>query len=215
MSERPNPASAGRRLTVSAIVGLLTGLFLVQAGFAKYAALGFWDSAALVYGIWIWLSVHQADATRTKQLAVRENPGKAVADILLLVASVASLIAVLFLLANAGNSQGSEKFIDVTLGLASVVISWATVHIVYMLRYARMYYGDPEGGVDFGDKAPTYGDFAYLSFTLGMTFQVSDTGLQTGNFRTMVLRHTLLSYLFGTVIIATTINTIASLTQIA
>lgn len=212
-SSTKQPVSALQRLTGAALVGILVGLGLASTGLAKYAALGAWDSGALVFVGWVWLSVAGANEESTKRHAIRENPDRAAADILLLVASVASLAAVVSLLAAAGNSGGAAKIIDITFGLASVVISWVTVHTVYMLRYARLYYGHPEGGVDFGDKKPNYSDFAYLSFTLGMTFQVSDTTLQTREFRAVVLRHILLSYLFGTVIIATTINTIASLTQ--
>jgi uncharacterized membrane protein len=83
---------------------------------------------------------------------------------------------------------------------------------VYTLQYARLYYSDEPGGVDFNQAVPPrYADFAYLSLTLGMTFQVSDTDLQTSTIRATALRQALLSYLFGVVIVATTINLIASL----
>ena len=81
-----------------------------------------------------------------------------------------------------------------------------------MLRYARLYFDGTPGGVDFGDTdAPRYTDFAYLAFTLGMTYQVSDTTLQTSPFRVLALRQALLSYLFGAVILAATINLVAGL----
>jgi uncharacterized membrane protein len=75
-----------------------------------------------------------------------------------------------------------------------------------------MYYED--GGVDFNERAPPcYTDFAYLAFTIGMTFQVSDTDLQTREFRRVALCHALLSFVFGTGILATTINLVASLSS--
>jgi uncharacterized membrane protein len=81
-----------------------------------------------------------------------------------------------------------------------------------MLRYARLYYTEPIGGVDFNaDDKPSYTDFAYLAFTIGMTFQVSDTALSSRAIRSAALRHALLSYLFGTVILATTVNFVAGL----
>jgi uncharacterized membrane protein len=102
--------------------------------------------------------------------------------------------------------------VRVGLGVASVVLSWALVHTLYTLRYAALYYGEPAGGIDFTSaEPPTYRDFAYLSFTIGMTFQVSDTPVQSPVMRRTVLRHALLSYLFGTGILATTINLVASL----
>ena len=76
------------------------------------------------------------------------------------------------------------------LGLLSVAVSWFTVHTIFALRYALLYYADPEGGVDFNqDEPPCYRDFAYLAMTVGTTFQVSDTDLHTTGIRVTVLRH--------------------------
>jgi uncharacterized membrane protein len=98
------------------------------------------------------------------------------------------------------------------LGVGSVGLSWFTVHTLFTLRYARLYYTGEDGGVSFNqDAPPRYLDFAYLAFTIGMTFQVSDTELQSPAIRHSALRHALLSYLFGAVILATTINLIAGL----
>jgi uncharacterized membrane protein len=96
-----------------------------------------------------------------------------------------------------------------------VALSWAMVHTIFTLRYARDYYvGEPDGGVDFNDGArPRYSDFAYLAFTIGMTFQVSDTPLQGHAIRRDALRHALLSFVFSTGILATTVNLVASLTS--
>ena len=92
------------------------------------------------------------------------------------------------------------------------MLSWATVHTIYTLRYARAYFGRPAGGIDFNEKdGPAYLDFAYLSFTIGMTFQVSDTDLSTKAIRRIALGHALISYLFGAIIVALSINVVASL----
>jgi uncharacterized membrane protein len=86
------------------------------------------------------------------------------------------------------------------------------VHTIFTLRYARLYYTGRDEGVDFNqDDPPSYADFAYLAFTVGMTFQVSDTQITHHAMRAAILRHALLSYLFGTVIVATTINLVAGL----
>lgn len=88
------------------------------------------------------------------------------------------------------------------------------VHTVFALRYAGLYYSGPDGGVNFNDnEKPAYADFAYLAFTIGMTYQVSDTALTTRAVRHTALRHALLSYLLGTVIIAATINLAAGLAK--
>jgi uncharacterized membrane protein len=95
-----------------------------------------------------------------------------------------------------------------------VLLSWTVIHTVFALRYARLYYSGTDGGVDFHEDAkPRFSDFAYLAFTVGMTFQVSDTDLNTSAFRATVLRHALLSHLFGTVVVALTINLVAGLSR--
>jgi uncharacterized membrane protein len=95
--------------------------------------------------------------------------------------------------------------------VASVALAWTSVHTVHVLRYARLYYSPPEGGIDFGEESPEYGDFAYLAVTIGMCFQVSDTDLTAKRVRRVALHHALLSYLFGTVIVAITVSAVAGL----
>jgi len=102
----------------------------------------------------------------------------------------------------------------VAFGLASIIISWATVHMLYALRYAAMYYSDPEGGIDFNsDDKPQFSDFLYMAYTVGMTYQIADTDIKTAAFRKVVLGHAALSFVFGTAIIATTINFLVNLSK--
>jgi uncharacterized membrane protein len=93
-----------------------------------------------------------------------------------------------------------------------VAAAWIIVHTLFMLRYARLYYSSPHGGIDFNqDEPPAYRDFAYLAYTLGMTYQVSDTALKNSTMRATALRHTLLSYVLGAVVLAATINLVVGL----
>jgi uncharacterized membrane protein len=93
------------------------------------------------------------------------------------------------------------------------VCSWFVVHSVYTLRYAHAYYVGEDGGINFNmDEPPRWTDFAYVAFTVGLTFQISDTDLETSHLRRLALRHMLISYLFGAVILAVSINLIAGLT---
>jgi uncharacterized membrane protein len=136
----------------------------------------------------------------------------AAADALIITASVASLLAVTLVIA-AGRASGSgARDVRAALAVASVVLSWLVVQTVFTSRYARLYYTGPDGGISFNQETPPrYSDFAYLAFTIGMTFQVSDTNLETPVIRATALRHALLSYLFGAVILATTINLVSGL----
>ena len=171
-----------------------------------------WDVAAAIVLLWTWLLIWTLTASETAALATRESPGRANSDLLLLAGSVVSLVAVGLVLVRANRETGLDKGLLVGLSVVSIVLAWSTVHTVYSLRYARLYYAGTDGGIDFNDGAePCYPDFAYLALTIGMTFQVSDTDLTTKAFRRLALRHALLSYAFGALIIATTINLIAGL----
>jgi uncharacterized membrane protein len=209
----PSYVSSRVRVLVAFAVGACAGIALLLAGQGRLAPLVTWDVAASVFLIWIWAKVWPMGREETAAHACREDPGRLVADSLLLTASVVSLAAVGVVLIKAGDSSGSTRDLLIALGVVSVVIGWLVVHTVYTLRYADLYYDGTPGGVDFNeDGPPVYVDFAYLAFTIGMTFQVSDTDLQSRAIRRAALRHALLSYLFGVVIIATTINLVAGLT---
>jgi uncharacterized membrane protein len=204
--------SASVRVTVAAVVGACAGLAVSVPATWQLGTLAGWDAAAVVYLAWTWTTIWRRDAAATARLAVGEDPRRATADALLLVASVASLLAVVLVI-TAGSTRGAgARDARAALAVASVVLSWTVVHTVYTSRYARLYYARPQGGIDFNQQTPPrYSDFAYLAFTIGMTFQVSDTDLQTPEIRAVALRHALLSYLLGAVILATTINLVSGL----
>jgi uncharacterized membrane protein len=145
-------------------------------------------------------------------VAVAAAARRAYSDLLLIGGSVISLAAVGLVLVRASHETGLAKGLLVGMAVASIVLAWSVVHSVYTLRYAKLYYQGADGGVNFnGRNRPAYADFAYVALTIGMTFQVSDTALTTTAFRRLALRHALLSYGFGALIIATTINLIAGL----
>jgi uncharacterized membrane protein len=205
--------SAAIKLMLAALVGLVCGVPVAVTAGIEYGLLVGWDMAALSYVIWVWLTIWPLDARRTARLAELEDPTRPIADVLLLTASVASLGAVAVVLAGSNTSR-DQRLLPIALGLVSVIVSWTLVHTVYTLGYARSYYEGDDGGVDFNqDAPPRYSDFAYLAFTVGMTFQVSDTDLQNDRLRRLALHHALLSFVFGTGIVATTINLVANLTS--
>lgn len=172
-----------------------------------------WCCAALSLIVVVWIEILPADADRTRQLSTIEDSSRAFTDLVLVTASTASLIGVGFVLLKGGNTSGLATAGITTLAVASVALAWATVHTVFTLRYAHLYWSAHDG-VDFNQEAePDYHDFAYLAFTIGMTYQVSDTDLTTRVMRRTALRHALLSYIFGVAIIAVTINVVASLAK--
>jgi uncharacterized membrane protein len=206
-------ASGTIRIMVSLVAGIAAWVAADMFTAWYTAPLVAWDAAAIVYLAWMWLTVWRLKDSDTANFARREDPSRGTADFVLLVASIVSLAAVATVLLS-GSDTTSATVWRAGLGVFSVVLSWALVHTVFMLRYAELYYTGNHGGVSFeGTSQPSFKDFAYLSFTLGMTFQVSDTGFRSTAFRSLALRHALLSYLFGTVIVATTINLVAGLSR--
>jgi uncharacterized membrane protein len=141
------------------------------------------------------------DAAATRRNSHREDLRPAVEETAVVVVAVCGLAGIVVLL-TLGNSRTAAA-----VALAGVFASWAALHLMYATRYAHLYYLPPEGGIDYnsGDP-PSYRDFLYFSYNLGMTYQVSDTAVSSTTIRAVVLRHTLLSYVFGASVLATTIN---------
>ncbi|MHB8719141.1 MAG: DUF1345 domain-containing protein [Candidatus Dormibacteria bacterium] len=202
---------ARTRLAIAVAVGVAVALPLGLVLEWYTCTLIGWDVAATVF-IGSVLAVNwRADAERTRERSLREDSSRIVADLVLIGASVVSLIDVGFVLARTGSTTGPLHALLLAVSISSVVISWAAVHTIFTLRYARLYYQDGTG-IDWHDHdVPAYIDFAYVALTVGMTFQVSDTDITTKAMRRAIRSHALLSYLFGVVIFATTINVVASL----
>jgi uncharacterized membrane protein len=205
-------ASAGMRVTCGVLAGAVVGVAAAPFLVPSASILLGWDVAIASYLAWTFAVVRGLDSSLTAQLSKREDPSAAVAELLLISANVAALGAVAFALAKASQAAGGMKGFLITLGLFSVVLSWILVHTIYMLRYARAYYSGPPGGIEFNEnESPTYIDFAYFAFTIGMTFQVSDTAITSKTVRRITLHHALLSYLFGAILLGIVINVVATL----
>ena len=203
---------AAKRVVVGVLCGIVVAAIALAEGASwSVGALGATDAAALVFITWVWISVARADAGTTARLARAEDASRTAAETVLLGAGAASLIAVAFTLVQAGSAHAPARGLLSALAIGSVALAWASIHTVYVLRYARSYYSPPDGGIDFQGETPDYLDFAYLALTIGMCFQVSDTDLTGKRLRRCALHHALLSYVFGTVIVAVTVNLIATL----
>ena len=205
---------ARTKLLVALAAGIAGGTVAALAGAGRAAPLIGWDILALGFGSWTWVSVWRLGPAAAEAHAKREDPGRDQADLILLGAAIASLIAVGVVLFGASGASGNGKYAEAGLAVGSVFVSWALVHTVFTLKYARLYYTGAPGGIDFNDNtAPDYRDFAYLAFTVGMTFQVSDTDIKAKPIRRTVLRQAWLSFPLVTVIIATSINLVSGLAK--
>lgn len=170
-----------------------------------------WSVAAAAFVASVWFSVGRMDGAATAAFATIEDDSRAGADLVLITASAASLLGVALTLLKASGESGAARTFITGVATLSVILSWGAVHTVFMLRYARLYFAKG-GGIDFNDEqTPTYQDFAYVAFTIGMTYQVSDTAVTVKDIRRSAFRHALLSYVFGTGVVAMLINVVASL----
>jgi uncharacterized membrane protein len=182
----------------------------------QLAALGGWDAAGTIFLVVAWHVIAGADAAKTKRVAMNEDATKHTAAVLVLLACMSSLLGVAFTLAHADREGGWQRSLSIAGAVLTVVLSWSVLNTLFTLRYADAHYHYEDGpAVEFAggdDQAPPdYRDFAYLSFTIGMCYQVSDQSIRSPHMRRTVLVHSLVSYIFGVVIIASTINVIAGL----
>src|SRR5215470_17771512 len=115
----------------------------------------------------------------------------------------------------ASQESGAPRALLIGAAVLTVVLSWTLINTVYTLRYADQHFRSAPGGIAFGtedgQQRPGYRDFAYVAFTIGMTYQVSDTTLRDPQIRRSVLAHAILSYVFGVVIVAGSVNLISGL----
>jgi uncharacterized membrane protein len=193
---------------IVAVVGVTTGVL----GSWMFAPAVGWVAGAMTFLVWTWMIVAPMGPDDTERHATREDPTLRASHTLLLVSSIASFGAIVLLLVEAGNLTGSGKVVLAALALGTIAVSWTLVHTLFTLRYAAHYYHGKGSGIDFNQpEKPQYTDFAYLAFTIGMTFQVSDTSLSTHAMRGTALQHALVSYVFGVVVLAASVNLISGL----
>jgi uncharacterized membrane protein len=212
---RMRAPTAVERLSTVALIGLVAGFVAMFFAPWQFAALVAWNAAAGVFVVWVWITVGRFTPTETRAHATREDTNRVLTSLLLVGASLASLVGTGLDLMKASDAHDAGRVVLTIIGLLTVTLSWLVVHSVFALHYAHEFYTEPVGGIDFKTDAedPDYRDFAYLAFTIGMTFQVSDTDIQVRRIRRTVLRHAFIAYLFGAVILAVVVNLIASMVK--
>ena len=199
-----------RRLIVSLAAGAAAAVVVALLGPVRLSVLVGWAVAASGVLGWVWRISWPQDHVGTKRLAEDEGRTR-VTDAAVLVAAVASLVAVLDGVLSASR-QDAVAVAAVALAVVDTILSWALVNTVFALTYARLYFAGGAGGILFeDDQRPAYSDFAYLAFTVGMSFAVSDATLASTQIRKVGLGHALLSYLFGTVLLAVAVSLLTNL----
>jgi uncharacterized membrane protein len=211
--KRQLPPSALTRLAGAVVAGALTSVVFGLTTDATLAVLAGMAAAETLFVITGWIVLWPMSAASTHDNARREDFRPVTEELVVVAAALGGLfsIAVLVLRRDTGTDHAA-------VALAGVFMAWAALHLMYASRYAALYYtasgGEARaaGGIDFNsDEPPSYRDFLYFSYNLGMTYQVSDTSVSSSVIRAVVLRHTLLAYVFGTSILATTINLVVGI----
>ena len=176
-----------------------------------------WDVLGLTYILISIFTLFNTHTSRIRTIAQKQDMGHLFLFGLMVMASLSSLISIA-LLVKSNQAWLLDKTIITIIYLAGVIVCWVMLHIVFTFHYAHMYYGndfenknDHRGGLDFpGNVQPNYMDFAYFSFVIGMTFQVSDIVIADRKIRQTVLFHALISFVFNTVIVALSVNAIVN-----
>ncbi|MEH0825056.1 MULTISPECIES: DUF1345 domain-containing protein [unclassified Micromonospora] len=202
-----------RRALWSLAAGVVAGTATALVGAPELTPLVVWTIAAGTILVWVWRACWSASPKRTEQLAEAEQHSRST-DSAILIASVASLAAVAEALVRASNQHDAVAVTLVILSVIAVVLAWALVNTVFALKYARLCYRDDGGGIDFKrEDPPAYADFAYIAFTVGMSYAPGENEPTSNHMRRIALGHALLSYTFGTGILAVAVNLVTNLGQ--
>ncbi len=202
------------RALLRSFFGLIAGLAAAALTLPRpwpYAVLVGWNAAGMVLLALSWLPIATADAEATRRRAGSEDPGRTLVYAIVVAASAASLFAAFVLLRRARTTMSPEEARAViAMCLSSVALAWGLTHTAFTLRYARLYYREDRegiGGVEFpGKQHPSYFDFAYFAFTIGMCFQVSDTCVTSRQIRRAVLLQAVIAFAYNTAILAFVLN---------
>ena len=194
-------------------------LLLFKIGLTSRLILG-WDTFCLSMIAISWILFFSTNQDELHDVVEKQDDGLKVIFMIVLVAVCFSLFGSLILLNSKTESTFNKVFVTI-VSLSPVLLSWLLLHTTFTIRYAHLYHdhnklntGSNVGGIVFPTKEhPDYLDFAYFSFVIGMTFQVSDIQVSSRVIRRFVLMHSLISFVFNTIIVALTINTIAGLKQ--
>ena len=175
-----------------------------------------WNAASVTYLTLYWLTIMRADAHLTRRRARTYDQAAYIILLLVTSAACASIVAIGFVMGDVKSLPFWPKALHVGLSIAALVLSWMLIHTVFAFHYARRYYAPasvdegPAAGLRFpGVDEPDYFDFAYYSFVVGMTSQVSDVAVTSAHMRRTTLAHGVLSFLFNIAVLAMSINVLS------
>jgi uncharacterized membrane protein len=212
LSETTGP----QRLVYGLIAGVGTSLLPVPTTMPFRALLG-WCVGTVVYLLLAWWLAEVFDSGSTRQRAQAQDEPSVVLFGVMLLAVLACVGSITLLLQQVREMQGAERVLHMVLAMLALALSWLFIQTIFAFRYAHRYYQEekrrePDGpGLVFPNQPdPDYFDFLYYSFVVGMTSQVSDVQVSSREMRRLTLGHSILSFAFNVLIVALTINVLAS-----
>lgn len=210
------------KLLFSIGIGIVISLILVFTGLQILSCIMIgWDGFCLCLILITWLTFFYTESSDLSQQAKNQDESRHTTFLIVLFSVLASIVGIIFILNNKDENL-VHKQMNTIISMSGVALSWFLLHTTFTLRYAHLYYvqtlsaeTDKKGGIDFpgGNKKPDYFDFAYFSFVIGMTFQVSDVQVTSPKIRRVVLLHGLIAFVFNTIIVALTISILAGLSE--
>lgn len=212
----PRSLDSHQRIAIAFILGVISFFLFYSFYQIEIAIVGAWDILALTDIVLAWLTITKKNAKETVQNAKLQDTGRSTILFFIIATALISLVAITILLKTAKHSTLYSFDLILAFAFVTVAISWILVHTVFTIHYAHVFYAEGNethiGGLEFPkEKNPYFIDFAYYSFNIGMTFQVSDVQVSSRRMRKLTLAHSLVSFLFNTFIVAFTINIIAGL----
>jgi len=206
---------APRFLAIAIVIAFVASLVLQPWFSPQLLMLVSWDVGALCYVGLGWLVIARTDETQTRQRAQRYDPSGYVIFLLVVIAASVSFVAIGFMVGDIKELSFWARAERLTLSITALFVSWVLIHTVFAFHYARLYYFQPDGrgkhhgGLKFPhDNEPDYFDFAYYSFVVGMTCQVSDVAVLSRQMRRQTMIHGVLSFVYNIAILAMSINII-------
>ena len=210
-----------RRFGVSVLAALITFLSLREELTFPTSAIAVWDGFAAFATLLAWLAIVMTPQARLREHAQAQDLSRMFIFGLVVTVSCVALFAVAVLIRNHHTEMKTGITFPLCLALGTVALSWVLLHTVFSIHYAHVYYGDTDPrdqkyaaaeGLEFpGDEPPDYLDFAYFSFVVGMTCQVSDVQVSSKRMRRLTLLHGVISFGYNTFILALLINTVSGL----
>ena len=206
---------APQLLGIAVVVGFAASFALEPWFSERQLVLASWDVGALCYLVLGWSVIARTDESQTRLRAQRYDPSGYVIFLLVVTAASASFVAIGFMVGDIKALPFWPRAERLVLSVAALLLSWLLIHTLFAFHYARLYYWQPRGrgehhrGLKFpDDDEPDYLDFAYYSFVVGMTSQVSDVAVLSRAMRRLTLVHGVLSFIYNIAILAMSINII-------